>query len=112
MKNCTFETDLCDWINGGNLNENEVGWLRRMGETPSHSTGPVAGYGGSGMECLILLLTVCLAVGHVLLCICSHVLLVVVCLSICLEISMWPYLQLPLQEEVGFIITFKTSVPA
>ncbi|XP_062505930.1 uncharacterized protein LOC134182528 isoform X2 [Corticium candelabrum] len=50
LKNCTFETDLCDWINGGNLNENEVGWLRRMGETPSHSTGPVAGYGGSGVS--------------------------------------------------------------
>ncbi len=37
---CTFEEDLCTWINGENGVVDNFDWLRYSGATPSFGTGP------------------------------------------------------------------------
>lgn len=37
---CTFEEDLCSWINAENGVLDDFDWLRNSGATPSLSTGP------------------------------------------------------------------------
>lgn len=37
---CTFEEDLCSWINGQNGVVDDFDWLRNSGATPSSGTGP------------------------------------------------------------------------
>ncbi|CAF4185562.1 unnamed protein product, partial [Rotaria sp. Silwood2] len=37
---CTFEEDLCNWINGQNGVVDDFDWLRNSGSTPSSGTGP------------------------------------------------------------------------
>lgn len=37
---CTFEEDLCSWINAPNGVFDQYDWLRNSGATPSFGTGP------------------------------------------------------------------------
>ncbi|CAF0847412.1 unnamed protein product, partial [Rotaria sordida] len=37
---CTFEEDLCNWVNGQNGVVDDFDWLRNSGSTPSVGTGP------------------------------------------------------------------------
>lgn len=37
---CTFEEDLCSWVNGQNGVVDDFDWLRNSGATPSVGTGP------------------------------------------------------------------------
>jgi hypothetical protein len=37
---CTFEVDLCTWLNGQNGVVDDFDWLRNSGSTPSIGTGP------------------------------------------------------------------------
>ena len=37
---CTFQEDLCNWINGQNGVVDDFDWLRNSGSTPSFGTGP------------------------------------------------------------------------
>lgn len=37
---CTFEDDLCTWLNGENGVVDDFDWLRNAGATPSVGTGP------------------------------------------------------------------------
>jgi hypothetical protein len=37
---CTFQEDLCSWVNGQNGVVDDVDWLRNSGSTPSFGTGP------------------------------------------------------------------------
>lgn len=37
---CTFEEDLCGWVNGQNGVVDDFDWMRNSGSTPSYGTGP------------------------------------------------------------------------
>ena len=37
---CTFQEDLCSWVNGQNGVVDDFDWLRNSGSTPSYGTGP------------------------------------------------------------------------
>ena len=37
---CTFQEDLCGWVNGENGVVDDFDWLRNSGSTPSVGTGP------------------------------------------------------------------------
>jgi len=37
---CTFEEDLCNWLNGQNGVVDDFDWIRNSGSTPSYGTGP------------------------------------------------------------------------
>ena len=44
---CSFDSGFCQWRNEGN--EDQFDWSITEGETPSKGTGPLTGFGGSGI---------------------------------------------------------------